>query len=94
VAFDGRRVISERLGQDRNWGEFGELVQRAKSRGSCAEDLTKSVAEVTGVDVAAAGVAAEDPVAVGVRGCQIAKGLNGLGREFLHLTKLPWVDCR
>jgi hypothetical protein len=33
VAFDGRRVISERLGQDRNWGEFGELVQRAKSRG-------------------------------------------------------------
>jgi hypothetical protein len=52
VAFDGRRVVSKRLGQDRNLGEFGELVQCAEPCGACAEDLTKSVAEVTSVDVA------------------------------------------
>lgn len=47
----------------------------AEPRGACAEDVTKSVAEVTGIDVAAGGVAPEDPVA-GVRRCQVVAGVH------------------
>jgi hypothetical protein len=76
MALDRGGVVAQRLGQDRNGGQLREFVKCAESRGACAEDVTKSVAEVTGVDVAAGGVAPKDPVAVGVRRCQVVAGVH------------------
>ena len=57
MALDRGGVVAQRLGQNRNGGQLREFVKCAEPRGACAEDVTKPVAEVTGVDVAAVGVA-------------------------------------
>lgn len=66
MAFDGGGGVAQGLGDDGHGCEFGEFVQGAEAGGAGAEEIAELVSEAGGVDVAAGGVAAKDPVAVGV----------------------------
>ena len=41
--------VAEGFGDDRDWGEFGELVEGAESRGPGAEQLTEAVRRCPGL---------------------------------------------
>jgi hypothetical protein len=61
VAFDRRRVVAERVGDDRHRSQLGQLVQGAEPGRASAEDGLEPAPQAGAVDVPAGGIAAEDP---------------------------------